>query len=242
MNPFTSRWIALAVLLPLALLPACGRGAKDAPADSSASPHAGAANPRLASQMPGALTKPIDDYTGEELRLLTARLHFGGGHDRERRCRNDPRCAGPAGARSTVRVDAVIGQDSIGPANIARFGVVQIKAVNRGMYQEERYGFKPDARFEYFMIVTSDGAGGLRWRLEELDTRATPATHRQVGSGTLKDCQHRNWTPGAQADFKSCAAAAAADSVKRLGLVLQGQGLDDPLWTECNVGCCTFVT
>ncbi len=239
--------MSLAVLVPVALLSACGNSAKDPSADSASSSHAlrsapGAArNPRLAPEMPGALTKPIDEYSGEELRLLTTRLHFGGGHERERRCRKDPRCAGPAGARSTVRVDAVVGQDSVGPANVPRYGVVQIKAVNRGKLEEERYGFKPDARIEYYMIVTSDGAGGLRWRLEELDTRARPVTHVQAGRGLLEDCQHHNWKPGARADFKSCAAAAAADSVMRLGLALRGQPLDDPVWTECDMGCCTFV-
>jgi hypothetical protein len=244
--------IRLAIALPALLAIACGKGEKAAPPDSSASPPAplvstpGAGqSARLASAMPGALTKPIDEYTGEELQQLTSRLAFGGGHERERRCRNDASCAGDSPVTTPVRIDVVVGQDSVGPRNLPPYGVIQVRAVNKGRFEEARYGFKPDARREYYMIMTSDGSGGARWRLEELDRRSTPARHTQVGSGKIQDCGHRNWSPGARADFLSCASAASSartDSVTRLGLLLQAPSLDAPIWQMCDDGCCIFAT
>ena len=61
--------------------------------------------------MPGALTKPIEQYTGDELYAFVQRLSFSGGPERDRRCRNAPGCEGVAAARrgaagndSTVRL------------------------------------------------------------------------------------------------------------------------------------------
>ncbi len=228
---------------------ACSKGDQGAASDSTernvsalASRSAPAAQPRsrAASAMPGALTKPIDDYSGDEFNALTQRLTFAGGKQRARTCRKSTVCDGSAAATTSVRIDPVVEQDSVGGANIPPFGVVQVRATNLGKFEEARYGFRPDTHMHYFMLVMPGTGGAARWRLEELDTRATPRTHRQVATGAFTDCGHDYWKPGARIDFVSCAASALADSVVTLELRLQ-PAAEDPLWISCATGCCIFT-
>jgi hypothetical protein len=198
-------------------------------------PLVGAARGRQRKTLPGDLTKPIDAYTGDEFMRLTRRLAYAGGHERQRRCRNNPACSGTK--RTLVLVDAVATQDSISSATTPEFGVIYVRAINRGDAPEARYGMLPNNKqYEYYMIITGDSAGtGMQWRLEQLDTQAR--THAKFGEGKFVACNHA-WVAGAQADFKTCANAAAGhDSVMRLGLNLQG-GDGDPIWAACASGCC----
>ncbi|MEP6732894.1 MAG: hypothetical protein ABJE10_19785 [bacterium] len=189
--------------------------------------------------MPGDLSKPIDDYSGDEFYDFVHKLSYTGGHERTRRCRKDPGCSGIKPTRHTqVLVDAVATQDSIGPSNTPQFGVVYVRALNKGNAPEERYGMLPGKQYAYYMIVSTDSAGtGMQWRLEQLDTTPNARKHSSFGTGQFVSCNHA-WVNGARADFKTCAAAAAAkDSTVKLGLALQGiQG--DPIWAACAGGCC----
>jgi hypothetical protein len=188
-------------------------------------------------QLPGALTKPIDSYTGDEFYDLVQKLKYVGGHERERKCKDDPACEGPGGKKTRVLVDAVATQDSIGPATVPPFGVVYVRALNKGDAVEARYSLQPDKKLEYYMIITADSAGRMAWRMEQLDTKSKPMQHASAGSGAFVSCNH-TWVAGAQADFKSCKNSAAAhDSVLKLGLMLQGS-IDDQIWTACLGGCC----
>jgi hypothetical protein len=208
------------------MLAACGRADK-APQSDSAKP--------IARSYPGALTKPIDDYSGDEFYDLTHHLKYAGSHERVRKCNDSPDCEGPAPKRKTiVHVSAVATQDSLGAANTPPFGVVYVRAINRGDAREARYGFRPGKSLRYYMIVHRDSGDALRWRLEELET-ATPRRHLQIGAGAFTSCGHTKWKPGARADFKTCDAAERGDSVVSLPLALQ-----IPLWIECAAGCCTF--
>ncbi|MEP6989386.1 MAG: hypothetical protein ABJA80_00540 [bacterium] len=191
--------------------------------------------------MPGALTKPIDSYTGEELYAFVRQLQFTGGAVRERKCKNDPGCGTNQPKRVKVAVDAVATQDSIASGDTPPFGVVYIRALNRGNADEARYGLQPGAQFEYYVIVLPDPSGGMTWRLEQLVTTPGVRRHVSAGTGQFQSCNHA-WRAGARADFKSCATAAMRrDSVMRLGLVLQGSD-DDPMWTVCAGGCCVLVS
>lgn len=200
-----------------------------------ASPGAG----RALRSYPGALTKPIDDYSADELYALTRGLHFAGSHERQRRCRNAPGCEGATSSRRTlVQVSAVATQDSIGAGTVPPFGVVYVRAINRGDAVEARYGMRPGSTLRYYAIVTRDSTGGLRWRLEELET-AVPRRHVQVAAGHIQSCGHA-WRAGARADFRSCAQGDLADTVVTLPLMMR-QTVDDPLWTMCEMGCCQLL-
>lgn len=232
------RRIGNAVVALALSLAACARSDKAPGSDSAAS----AATPRAlvggraARSYPGALTKPIDSYTGDEFYDLTQGLRYAGSHERERTCRNAPGCDGAK--KTKVQVSAVATQDSLGAADVPPFGVVYVRAINRGDAEEARYGLEPGSALRYYMIVQRDSAGALRWRLERLDT-ARPRRHTQVGTGTFASCNHAaDWKPGARADFKTCEAPERADTVVTLGLVLQGA--TDPIWTACGGGCCIF--
>jgi hypothetical protein len=190
--------------------------------------------PRKGKPMPGDLTKPIDDYTGDEFRDLVKKLSYVGGHERQRKCKDDPGCSGSK--RILVLVDAVATQDSLAASTTPQFGVVYVRAINKGDAPEARYGMLPGKQYEYYMIITPDSAGtGMQWRLEQLDTKAR--THSKFGTGQFVGCNHK-WVAGAGADFKTCAQSAAVhDSVMKLGLNLQA-GDGDPIWAVCALGCC----
>ena len=230
------RWITYAVVAVPLLVTACGRTDKAPGADSAPRANALVGAGRAASSYPGALTKPIDAYSGDELYELTRNLTYAGSHERDRKCRNSAGCEGAKTTR--VQVSAVATQDSLSAADVPPFGVVYVRAINRGDAEEARYGLRPGSSLRYYMIVHRDSSGALRWRLEELET-ANPRRHAQVGTGAFQGCGHETrWTAGARADFKTCEAAERADSVVTLGLALQVTG--DPIWSACGNGCCIF--
>ena len=251
MNRFQLRRAHVAVASAVVFVAlACSKSDK-APADSTAKaadttaaarqaapqPLVGAARGlKQRKAMPGDLTKPIDDYTGDEFRDLVKKLSYVGGHQRQRKCKNDPGCSGSK--RILVDVDAVATQDSLAPSTAPQFGVVYVRAINKGDAPEARYGMLPGKEYEYYMIITADSAGtGMQWRLEQYDSKAR--THSKFGTGEFVSCNHA-WVAGARADFKTCANAAAApgrDSVMRLDLNLQA-GDGDPIWASCATGCC----
>jgi hypothetical protein len=235
------RSAAIALSLSLA---ACSRTDRAPVSDSAkaaaaAQPAAAlASTARSARRYPGALTKPVDAYSGDEFYDLTEQQKYAGSHERERRCKNSPDCDGTAPKKKTlVQVSSIATQDSLGAADVPQFGVVYARAINKGDTQEARYGLRPGKSLRYYMIVYADSAGALRWRLEELET-AKPRRHAQIGAGSFQGCGH-TWTPGARADFKTCDAAERGDTVVTMGLAMQA-GVSDPMWTACSLGCCIF--
>jgi hypothetical protein len=238
----TRRTAVVTFALPLALvLVACGKSDKPPASESAAASAPGgsralAGAARSARTYPGALTKPIDSYTGDELFELTRGLRWVGSHERQRKCRGATGCDAATGAKRTlVQVSAVATQDSIGVGDVPPFGVVSVRAINRGDAEEARYGMRPGNALRYYLIVQRDSGGGLGWRLEELQT-AAPRRHTRVASGHLSGCGHP-WTPGARADFRSCTTPSRQDTVVTLPLLMQ-DALDDPIWLACDEGCC----
>ncbi len=235
MNRFQRRRCTCVAFAFVAL--GCSKG--DAPPTDSAmkvasTPAAATASaPRV---LPGALTKPVEAYTGDEFYDFVRKLQFSGGAERERKCKNDPGCAKPtAPKRTKVLVDAVATQDSLSGSTTPKFGVVYIRAINKGDAEEARYSLKPGPNLEYYMIVLPDAAGGMKWQLQMLDTQSRQ--HAAAGTGQFLGCNHA-WVAGAKADFKTCAnAASSGKSVVKLGLALQGVD-DDPMWASCAQGCC----
>lgn len=228
--------IALAALVVAA---GCAKSDKPPAADTVAPvppvPLA-SAPPAQARVMPGALTKPIEQYTGEEFYDLVKKLSYAGKHDKQRKCKDAPGCTGAKKVK--VSVDAVATQDSLSASTAPQYGVVYIRAINDGDATEARYNLAPGKKFEYYMIVMATPAGGMQWRLEQLDTTPKARTHTQVGNGVFEGCNHP-WVAGAQANFKTCAdssTASARGRTVRLGLALQID--DDPMWAACSAGCC----
>jgi hypothetical protein len=225
----------IAGVVTLALV-ACSKG--DAPkADSTAAaPRALVGAPPPAA-MPGALTKPINAYTADEFSDFVAQLKYTSANTRQRNCKGSPGCGAGGSKKTDVMIEAIVTQDSLGAANVPKFGVIYAHAANLGAEQEARYGFLPGPRYQYYILITGDSAKGMSWHLEQLDTSAGARKLAEIGNGVFRGCGHQ-WTRGARADFKTCAQSASGrDSVVRLGLLLQG-GDDAPFWVGCGEGCC----
>jgi hypothetical protein len=137
-----------------------------------------------------------------------------------------------------VRVDAVNGQDSVSATNVPANGVVTVRAINRGTLDEQRYGFKPNRRLEYYLIVLPGSGANGRWQFEELDTTPGARRHTSVGTGTFTPCNHP-FRRGRviRANFYTCEESRMSDSVQRSNLMLFDFPTD-PVWTECAQGCC----
>jgi hypothetical protein len=241
--------VSLAVLLAGTALTACsskerapdtsrvnsatGGATPPAPANTVA-----AAAPSLAS-LPGALTKPIDQYTGDEFYDFVQKLKWGGGVEKDRACKGNPGCGGTKPSQTTkVRVDAVDRQDSITTTSVPANGVVAVRAINRGTLDEERYGFKADKKYEYYAIVLPGSGANGNWRIEELDTTPGARRHSSFGTGTFEGCNHP-YRPGRanRANFYTCADSPGADSVQRSNLMMFSAPTD-PIWIDCAAGCC----
>ena len=192
--------------------------------------------------LPGDLTKPIDQYTGDEFSALLNGLNYTGGQERARRCSGNPGCGNAL--RTNVRVDAVNGEDSLSAGNLPQFGVVALRAVVRGNQTEAMYGMLPngpDGRYSYYLIVTAAGAGAATWRLEELSVQGNTRTHRALRTGRFTPCNHA-YVRGARADFKTCAEAAASTlgPTRFLNASFGSrQSGEPPIWIGCASGCCT---
>jgi hypothetical protein len=185
------------------------------------------------------LTKPIDQYTGDELYDFVQRLKWGGGVEKDRKCKGDPGCDGTKPSKQTkVRVDAVDGQDSISATTVPANGIVAVRASNRGTLTEDRYGFKAEKKLEYYLIVLPGTGGNGRWKFEELGTTPGARKFTSVDSGTFKPCNHP-YRPGRvnRANFYACADSPSGDSVQTSNLMMFSKPRD-PIWTSCAAGCC----
>ncbi|HVX41288.1 MAG TPA: hypothetical protein VHB25_17095 [Gemmatimonadaceae bacterium] len=232
---------ACALLLGLAV--ACTGekkpAAKDSTASTSASAAAAAAMVATAPPpgAPGALAKPLTQYSGDELYAFAHGLNFTGGVEAQRRCRGRAECAGASPRMYTrMRVDAVDGEDSLSATGLPANGVIAARAINRGQAADSIYGTQPGTQYEYYLIVVPGTAQAANWKLEELTTTANGRAHRTVSSGVVKGCGHA-FVRGARAAFKTCAQAAAMHNAA-LTLAPQSDPVDPPIWFACAYGCC----
>lgn len=243
----SSTRLGVAVVVTAAL---AGCTAKEAPRDSARADSAatGGTSPTPTDSLaptpptgalPGALTKPIDQYTGDEFYQFVQRLGWGGGAEQARQCKGNPACSGENPAQLTrVRVDAVDGQDSISAATVPANGVVAVRALNNGDQVEDRYGFRPGRNLEYYMIVLPGAGPNGTWRFEELDTTPGARRHTSLANGRFTPCNHP-YRPGRvnRANFYTCNGSYAADSVQRSNLMMFAPPRD-PVWIDCAAGCC----
>lgn len=185
---------------------------------------------------PGELTKPLADYTGEELYQLTEALQYAGASERPRRCRGQG-CGGANPARNTrLRVEGVGGEDSVDVANVPQFGVIVSRGRNLGGLPDAMYGMLPGARYSYFLVALPPSAatGSARWQIEQLDAQGNNRTHAPLATGVLRGCDHP-FQRGPGADFRTCADTSV---FRPASLRFQGD-TEAPWWFLCEEGCCT---
>jgi len=217
----------------------CAKGSEKA----GAKPESVAAAPAAAApaQPPGTLTKPIDQYTGDEFYALTQQLKYGGGGSHGRRCRGRAGCRGANPKDSTtIQVEGIAGDDSLSATNLPVNGVLAMRLHNQGAYPDSMYNTRPGAQYENYLIVLPvPNSATSTWRLEELTTTQGARSHRMIAQGKIRECPKHDFHPGPHADFKTC---EQADNLKpaafRRGAVLQGE-LGPPAWYGCAAGCCT---
>lgn len=233
------RQMGIAAVALLAM--ACAKGERQQAASDSTAGATSAAQRSAkmvgqipAKPLPGALTKPIEQYTGAELYALVSRLTFTGGAERARRCKNSAGCGGTKPTKTTrVRVDAVAGEDSLG-TNLPQYGVIAARASNRGGAADAMYGMRPGARYEYYLIVLPGPAGGSpTWQLQQLEVVGKGRAHSKLMVGKFVGCNHP-FVPGARADFKTCAQIPVRPA--SFGMPMQGD--EGFLWISCIWGCC----
>ena len=234
---------ALVIALTVIAIAGCGGSKQDrSDTGAAAARRATAAAPLAATAaipQPGALPKPVDQMTGDELYNFTHGLTFTGGQERQRRCRGEAACGGPNPTRFTrIRIDAVGGEDSLTTgAGLSANGTVAVRGLNRGQLADSMYHMQPGQRYEFYLIVLpGPQGGGATWRLEELTTTAGSRSHRSIRTGAFKGCNHP-FVRGARADFRTCAQAAPVRQASFGGL-LQTE-IDPPIWISCAAGCCT---
>lgn len=230
---------SLAGVLVAALAVACGKGNEKAKSETTAA----AAPPAAAAPAapPGTLTKPIDQYTGDEFYALTQQLQYGGGGTHGRRCRGRAGCRGPNAKDSTlIQVEGIAGDDSLSAATLPVNGVLALRARNVGSYADSMYNTRPGKEYENYLIVLPvPNSASATWRLEELTTTAGSRSHRMISSGALRECPKHAFQRGPHADFKTC---EQADNLRpasfRRNAALQGD-IGPPAWFGCAFGCCT---
>lgn len=227
------RVAAIALVLSTACSKADNRAA-DSAAGASAQAQTLVAQPQRPPG-PGELTKPLADYTGDELNALVQSLQYAGANTRARRCQGLPGCGGGNPTQRTrLLVEGVVGEDSVSSngTQVPRFGVIVSRGRNLGGARDAMYGMRPGNRYQYFMVVLPDTGNTARWQIEQLETVGNSRTHSALAVGRVQGCNHP-WTPGAKADFRTCAQAP----VRGASTLLPQQG-EDPWWYGCQQGCC----
>lgn len=227
------RMLALPVIL---VLVACGKGERTADsATTTGSPAQVAATQRTPG--PGELGKPLAEYTPEEFFQLTQSLQYAGASERDRRC-TGPGCTGAAARPTRLRVEGVVGEDSVDLGNVPRFGVIVSRGRNLGANPDAMYGMRPGARYSYFLVILPpEAAGGTaRYQIQELDASGNTRSHRMVRTGTARGCGHP-FRRGPGADFRTCADTSIFRPASLAPAPLQG--IDPPWWFLCEDGCCT---
>jgi len=235
---------SLAAGCVVALAVACGKGSEKAKGESTAAAPPGATAAAAApAPPPGTLTKPIDQYTGDEFYALTRQLQYGGGGTHGRRCRGRAGCRGPNPRDSTrIQVDGIVGDDSLSAATLPPNGVLAMRAINVGQFADSMYNTRPGTQYEsYLIILPVPNSASATWRFEELTTTAGSRSHHMISSGTLRECPKHAFQRGPHADFKTCEQAdnlRPASFSRRAAAMMQGD-LGPPAWFGCAFGCCT---
>ena len=209
------------------------------------------------SKIPGALPLALDSMSADSLVAFASTLKFVGDITVGRRCDDDAGCAGDKPSQTArVTVSATDGAWVAGPGNLPANGLIMGRARNAG-HREARYGLRPGAQFEYYVIVVP-GASPSRaaWRIEEVSGAAGQRAHRVVSQGEYASCGHPPWSsaPPIPVGFYSCdnsphpkqssfgSITFGSITLGSLGLAVADPSLTDPMWFGCGSGCCSLMT
>lgn len=198
------------------------------------------------AKIPGALPVALKSMSGDSLVAFAATLHFVSDTTFARRCDDDAGCAGDKPAQTArVSISATEGAWVTGPGSLPANGVIMGRARSTG-HREARYGFKPGAAFEYYLIVLPGaGPSGASWQIEEVSSVAGQRAHRTLSQGPYTSCNHAPWqkAPAIPVGFYSCANSPhLAPSGTKSSLMLADPSLTDPVWYACSMGCCSMAS
>lgn len=195
--------------------------------------------------IPGALPIALDSLSADSLVAFAASLKFVGDTTIARRCDDDPAgCAGNKPAQvARVTVAATEGAYVAGPGKLPANGVIMGRVRSAG-HREARYGFKPGAAYEYFLIVMPGAdASSATWRIVEVSSVAGQRSRSTVSQGSYTSCPgHSPWkeAPPIPIGFYACERSPhlTDTGVTKSSQMLVDPSLTDPLWTSCSSGCC----
>ena len=184
--------------------------------------------------LPGALDKPITDYTSVELRQFVAGLNPVPGPSQERCSVAPPGCDPKTRAQITV----YDGQQGVGPANANgnNYGTIVMKMTNTGPASaptEFMFGLEA-GNFEYYMVAKKKSSD-MSWELYRVPTDDPNAEPTLTKSGDFAACPGHTQRPSAKGEFSTCDKAPHTNNTPG---ALRG-GESDPAWMTCSAGCCT---
>lgn len=233
------RAIGVAAALVAAALAACN-GTDRAATPGSEQSAAGRSSPRL--------DKAVTAYTSREFQTVVSGLYFGGSEVDTVAVADtgvvDTGVAGPAAPGAVLVIEAMSTANEVSLTNLGPHGTVIARLRNlRG--NDNRFGTKPGAAFEYYVVARQD-ADSLVFQLAELTRSMNPqGSPREASKGTIRKCQDNEPAPPySYADFGTCphenpTTAAKGTSflgVKTLWALTRGSG-----WVSCLEGCCELT-
>lgn len=208
----------------------------------------GREGPQGPGKVPGALPVALDSLSADSLVAIAASLRFVGDTTVARQCDDDAGCKGDnPGQTARVTVAATEGAWVTGPGSLPANGVIMGRVRSAG-HREARYGFKPGAAFEYYLIVLpgADPSTAV-WRIEEVSSVAGQRARHTLSQGPYVSCpNHSPWqkAPPIPIGFYACERSPhlTSSGVTTSSLMLVNPSLTDPLWTSCAGGCCEAMS
>lgn len=156
-----------------------------------------------------------------------------GGIYENRSCSGTPEC--DSGIAHTMAHIEAVDQEPISASNIPAEGVIITRFENTGAFTERRYGLAAGSVAYLVALPTSDSGAVGRWIL----VQPTGQANRILATGVINACGHGSYLGKPQADFRSCASAAAAHAQ---GMTINSAsfrtGDSDPMWISCSGGGC----
>jgi hypothetical protein len=232
------RALSLTACVVPAMLAACN-GTERTTADSAQPAGHGRGSP--------VLSKPVADYTSAEFQTVVSELYFGGSTVADVSVA-DTSGATEAPPAAVLIIEAMSSANDVSLADPGANGTV-IARLRNLQGNDNTFGTKPGAAFEYYVIVErGTEAGSSTFQIVEL-TRAQNPTQRptKVSGGTIRRCAEDEPPPEySSARFGGCEHGDTAGSKRTsfLGVKTLWAQTRGSAWVSCREGCCelTMVT
>lgn len=233
------RALSLTACLVSAMLAACD-GTERTTADSAQPAGHGRGSP--------VLTKPVADYTSAEFQAVVSELYFGGSTVANVSVADTSGLTDETAPRAVLIIEAMSSANDVSLTAPGANGTV-IARLRNLQGNDNTFGTKPGAAFEYYVIVErGTDAGSSTFQIVEL-TRAQNPTQRptKVSGGTIRRCAEDEPPPEySSARFGGCEHGDTAGSERTsfLGVKTLWAQTRGSAWVSCREGCCelTMVT